>query len=150
MFDGCELYVVSVDTADPRTVMIAEEWSSKTSFDAYQASDHFSEIMATVGSCLAWPPQSSYYEGERVGPEPSIPDGDSHPAVSAAGAFAFSGHPDATAARAERIDASGIDLILETPAGQSASRVEFDEPIGDFPAGFRVAFVRLARRARSA
>lgn len=65
-------------------------------------------------------------------------------------ARAFSGHRDATAARAERVDAGGIDLVLETPGGQAAARVEFGVPIDDFPAGFRVAFVRLVRLVRRA
>jgi quinol monooxygenase YgiN len=67
-FDGCELYVVSVDTSDPNTVMIAEEWATKAGFEAYVGSDHFSKTMAVVGPCLAAPPNSAYYEGERVGP----------------------------------------------------------------------------------
>lgn len=73
-----------------------------------------------------------------------------HDLLSAA--RAFSGHPDATAARAERIDRHGIDLQVETPAGQAAARVEFAEPIPeqDYPGGVRVAFVRLVRRARTA
>jgi heme iron utilization protein len=67
-------------------------------------------------------------------------------------ARAFAGHPDATAARAERVDQSGIDVRLETPSGPTDARVEFTEPIpdDDYPGGVRVAFVRLVRRARTA
>lgn len=68
MFDGCELYVVSVDTSHPNTVMIAEEWTTKADFDTYVGSDHFSTTMAVAGPCLAAPPNSAYYIGERVGP----------------------------------------------------------------------------------
>lgn len=67
-FAGCELYVVSVDTSNPNTVMIAEEWATKADFDAYVGSDHFAETMAVAGPCLAAPPNSAYYEAERVGP----------------------------------------------------------------------------------
>ena len=35
-----------------------------------------------------------------------------------AAARAFGGHPNATSARAERVDPSGIDLVVETPAGR--------------------------------
>ncbi len=67
-FEGCELFVVSVDAADPKTVMIAEEWRTRDLFDAYQNSEHFAQIMTIAGPCLAGPPDSAYYEGERVGP----------------------------------------------------------------------------------
>ncbi len=62
------------------------------------------------------------------------------------------GHPDATAARVERIDRRGLDLVVHTPHSSSAARVDFSEPIseGDYPEGVRVAFVRLARRGRTA
>jgi quinol monooxygenase YgiN len=67
-FEGCELFVVSVDTAEPNTMMIAEEWSTRDRFDAYQASEHFAAIMNVAGPCLAGPPSSAYFVGERVGP----------------------------------------------------------------------------------
>ncbi len=59
------------------------------------------------------------------------------------------GMPHATAARAERVDAQGIDITVETPDGPARTRAEFLEPVLDYPAGIRVAFVRLARKARS-
>lgn len=68
MFDGCELYAVSVDTSDPNTVMIAEEWETRDHFDKYHTSDLFSNTMAVAGPCLASPPNSAYYDSERVGP----------------------------------------------------------------------------------
>lgn len=68
LFDGCELFAVSVDGTDANTVMIAEEWASQSDFERYQTSDHFASIMATVAPCLAGPPDSAYYVGERVGP----------------------------------------------------------------------------------
>ena len=68
MFEGCELYVVSVDTSNPNAVMIAEEWTTKEQFEKYTASQHFADTMAVAGPCLAAPPNSAYFEGERVGP----------------------------------------------------------------------------------
>lgn len=62
-------------------------------------------------------------------------------------ARAFSDHADVTSARAEGIDAQGIDLALETPRGPARARVEFAEAVADYPGGVRVAFVRLARQA---
>jgi putative heme iron utilization protein len=66
-------------------------------------------------------------------------------------ARALAGYPEATGARAERVDRYGLDLRVEAPDGPTAVRVEFAEPIpeGDHPDGVRVAFVRLVRRARS-
>jgi len=60
------------------------------------------------------------------------------------------GYPAATAVRADRVDPVGIDVTVTTPGGTTTGRVEFPEPIDDFPAGVRVAFVRWARRARAA
>lgn len=67
-FDGNLLYVVSVDASNDHRVMIAEEWSDRSAFDAYQQSHHFTETMSVVQPCLAAPPSSSYFEATRVGP----------------------------------------------------------------------------------
>ena len=67
-FDGNTLYVVSVDTLDDHRVMIAEEWSDRAAFDAYQQSHRFTETMSVVRPGLAAPPSSSYFEATRVGP----------------------------------------------------------------------------------
>lgn len=60
------------------------------------------------------------------------------------------GHPEATAVRADHIDPEGIDVTITTPGGTMQARVPFPEPIEDFPAGVRLSFVRLVRRAREA
>lgn len=57
--------------------------------------------------------------------------------------------PDATAVRADAVDAAGIEITVETPGGTMRRRVDFLEPINDYPSGIRVAFVRLARHARN-
>jgi len=59
------------------------------------------------------------------------------------------GHPEATSARAERIDGGGIDLVVTTPAGSVPSRIDFNEPVSD-PRWMRAAFKDLAQRARAA
>ena len=55
--------------------------------------------------------------------------------------------PEATAARCVDADRTGLDLIAETPSGETAVRVPYDEPI-DGPEGLRKATVQLAHRAR--
>lgn len=77
---------------------------------------------------------------------------DDHSGELLVAARAFAGHPGATAARAERVNRHGIDLVVETPSGPIPARVDFAEPIPEpaYPDGVRVAFVRLLRRARLA
>jgi putative heme iron utilization protein len=59
------------------------------------------------------------------------------------------GHPDAISAQAERVDPNGVDLTIEAPGGPATARVAFTEALADAdPAQVRLAFVRLARRAR--
>lgn len=46
------------------------------------------------------------------------------------------------------MDAEGLDLAFASSEGTATAQVDFLEPVKDYPAGVRVAFVRLARRAR--
>lgn len=88
--------------------------------------------------------------GHHLDPVQHINDNHAHDLLAAA--RAFGGHPDATSARAERVDREGIHLVLDTPRGQTAARVGFAEPVGgtSYPDGLRAAFADLARRARAA
>lgn len=70
-----------------------------------------------------------------------------HSDALVAAARAFGGHPDATDARAERIDRYGIDLALETPRGTAATRVGFTTPVTD-AGSLRAACIDLAKRSR--
>ncbi len=63
-------------------------------------------------------------------------------------ARAIGGCPEATAARCVDADRTGLDLIAETPSGETEVRVPYDEPI-DGPEGLRKATVKLAQRARA-
>jgi heme oxygenase (biliverdin-IX-beta and delta-forming) len=63
-------------------------------------------------------------------------------------AQAFGGVPEATAARCVDADRTGLDLIVETAAGESPVRVCYAEPI-EGPEGLRKATVTLAHRARA-
>jgi putative heme iron utilization protein len=65
-------------------------------------------------------------------------------------ARAFGGHADATSARAERVDAEGIDLAIETPRGPATAHVGFTEPVSEYPDGVRAAFIELTNVARVA
>jgi heme iron utilization protein len=56
--------------------------------------------------------------------------------------------PEATAARCVDADRTGLDLIAETPGGETKVRVPYEEPI-DGPEGLRKATVKLAQRARA-
>lgn len=64
-------------------------------------------------------------------------------------ARSLGGHPEATSARAERIDRDGMDLVLATPGGPVEARVGFSEPVSD-PKRMRAAFRDLTRRAQAA
>ncbi len=74
---------------------------------------------------------------------------DKHSAELLAVARSLGGHPEATSARADRVDPLGIDLLLVTPTGRITARVLFTEPVTD-PRWMRAAFVDLVGRARSA
>jgi heme oxygenase (biliverdin-IX-beta and delta-forming) len=63
-------------------------------------------------------------------------------------AQALGGCPEATAARCVDADRTGLDLLVMTPAGERAVRVDYDEPI-DEPQGLRKATVKLAQKARA-
>ncbi len=63
-------------------------------------------------------------------------------------ARAIGGCPEATAARCVDADRAGLDLIAETPDGETEVRVPYDEPI-DGPEGLRKATVKLAQHARA-
>jgi heme iron utilization protein len=60
---------------------------------------------------------------------------------------ALGGHPDATAARCIDADRTGLDLIAQTPTGETEVRVPYEEPIEE-PGGLRKATVTLAQKAR--
>lgn len=64
-------------------------------------------------------------------------------------AQALGGTPEATAARCVDADRTGLDLVVETAAGEQPVRVEYGEPIEE-PAELRKATVKLAQRARAA
>ena len=63
-------------------------------------------------------------------------------------AQALGGCPEATAARCLDADRTGLDLLVQTPAGEREVRVSYEEPIEE-PAGLRKATVRLAQKARA-
>ena len=70
-----------------------------------------------------------------------------HDVLAVARAF---GQPQAPAARVTSVDAAGLDLLVETPAGEVETRIAFADalPDVDVPASPRLAFRALARRAR--
>lgn len=64
-------------------------------------------------------------------------------------ARAFTGHPDAEAARCTGADRYGLELMVATPRGTAPARVGFPEPLAD-AAALRGATVELTRRAHAA
>lgn len=63
-------------------------------------------------------------------------------------AQALGGCPEATAARCLDADRTGLDLLVQTTAGEREVRVTYEEPIEE-PAGLRKATVKLAQKARA-
>ncbi|MGH9189137.1 MAG: DUF2470 domain-containing protein [Acidimicrobiales bacterium] len=64
-------------------------------------------------------------------------------------ARAFGGHADISSARAEGVDPRGIDVVVQTPSGPAAVRLEFAEMVLDYPVGLRAAFSELTSQARA-
>ena len=101
---------------------------------------------------MAWCTPSAYADAE---PDPTTAQAPAavehlnadHADALLAAAIAFTGHPDATAATATRLDRYGIDLAIRTPRGQAAGRVGFEPRVEDAD-GLRAAAVELTRRAR--
>ncbi|MDQ5894039.1 MAG: hypothetical protein QG596_300 [Actinomycetota bacterium] len=84
--------------------------------------------------------------------QPQVPDAVAHlnadhPDALLIMARAFSKYSDATEAKCTRADRYGLDLQVETPEGEKATRVSFTDRI-DKPGGLRAATVDLARRSR--
>lgn len=63
-------------------------------------------------------------------------------------AQALGGAPEATAARCVDADRTGLDLVVQTPNGETEVRVDYAEPI-EAPEGLRKATVQLAQKARA-
>lgn len=59
----------------------------------------------------------------------------------------FAGQVTATAARLTGIDARGIDLLVTSPAGAGAVRVEFEQPLAQ-PDDAHLTLVAMAKEAR--
>jgi len=74
---------------------------------------------------------------------------DKHAEELLAVARSLGSHPEATSARAARVDRDGIDLVLTTPEGPVETRIEFTKPVTD-PKWMRAAFRDLTRRAQAA
>jgi quinol monooxygenase YgiN len=67
-FPGCERFQIFVDPDDPRHVLVYEEWRDRAAFEGYRSSEYFEQGGAVLFPAMAAPPDSAYYESERVGP----------------------------------------------------------------------------------
>lgn len=61
---GCVTYRFCQDVTTPSEVLLYEEWSSASSFEAYKSSPLFEEISAGLMPLLTAPPKSAYYESD--------------------------------------------------------------------------------------
>lgn len=59
----------------------------------------------------------------------------------------YAGHSGATAARLVGIDAQGIELLVTSPAGESAARINFETPLQQ-PDDAHLTLVAMAQEAR--
>ena len=49
-------------------ILVYEEWTDRSAFDAYRTSEYFEQGGAILWPAMAGAPDSAYYESERVGP----------------------------------------------------------------------------------
>lgn len=66
--DGCIRFDVLEDTVDQNAFMLYEEWSSRTTLEAYKASQQFADAGAVLFPMLEGKPDSAYYATTLVGP----------------------------------------------------------------------------------
>jgi quinol monooxygenase YgiN len=67
-FDGCERFAVYRDPSDADSLFLYEEWRDRSAADAYLRSDEFKASGEVLFPLMDGPPDSAYYESERVGP----------------------------------------------------------------------------------
>ena len=67
-FAGCARFAVFSDPADPDSLLLYEEWTSREAADRYLRSDYFREAGEVLFPLMDGAPDSAYYEAERVGP----------------------------------------------------------------------------------
>jgi quinol monooxygenase YgiN len=67
-FEGCERFSVYSDPGDADSVLLYEEWTSREAADAYLTSDYFRAAGEILFPLMDGPPDSAYYQAERVGP----------------------------------------------------------------------------------
>lgn len=66
--EGCEWYELFQDPNDDNRFVLYEEWASADAFEAYKATESFSQAFAVLGPMMAGAPQSAYYAATREGP----------------------------------------------------------------------------------
>jgi quinol monooxygenase YgiN len=61
---GCVDYSFCEDVAEPKRVLLYEEWATREAFESYKASPSFAAASARLQPMLAEPPRSAYYDSE--------------------------------------------------------------------------------------
>ena len=67
-FAGCAHFAVFSDPADPDSLLLYEEWTSREAAARYLRSDYFREAGEVLFPLMDGAPDSAYYEAEPVGP----------------------------------------------------------------------------------
>jgi quinol monooxygenase YgiN len=67
--DGCLLYAVHRDAADPHHFVVVERWRSQEDLDAHFTTPHVQELLAFAGAAgnLAEPPRMTFATPLRLG-----------------------------------------------------------------------------------
>ena len=67
-FPGCERFELFVDPDDANRILVYEEWTDRSAFEAYRTSEYFAQGGAILHPAMAGAPDSAYYESVRIGP----------------------------------------------------------------------------------
>lgn len=65
---GCERYGFGLDVADPHTLWISEQWSSKEALYQHLKTAHIRAFFAAVGSLDIVDMDARLYEVDKIGP----------------------------------------------------------------------------------
>ena len=65
---GCERYGFGLDIADPHTLGIAEQWSSKEALYEHLKTAHIQAFLAAVGTLDIVDMDARVYEVDKIGP----------------------------------------------------------------------------------
>jgi len=65
-FDGCQFFGLYEDVTDENTLILYEEWETQSDFDAYKASEHFTESGKQLFPLMDGAPENAYFMAEPI------------------------------------------------------------------------------------